>query len=121
MLKGNTGVSPAEDYSRPESGQEEKRGGSGDSDQGAGDHEQPVPTFQPEFFRVPPQQMGMSLWEALGHLSEDLLCGCEAMCLLHTCLERQADGYNYLALHTWDRENQVVEQVSAETLCTIDK
>ena len=52
------------------------------------DHEQknPVPTFQPEFFRVPPQ-MGMSLCEDLGHLSKDLLCGCEAMCLLHTCLE----------------------------------
>lgn len=52
------------------------------------DHEQknPIPTFQLEFFRVPPQ-IGMSVWEDLGHLSKDLLCGCEAMCLLHTCLE----------------------------------
>ena len=42
------------------------------------DHEQknPIPTFQLEFFRVPPQ-IGMSVWEDLGHLSKDLLCGCE--------------------------------------------
>ena len=46
----------------------------------------PIPTFQLEFFRVPPQ-IGMSVWEGLGHLSKDLLCGCKAMRLLHTCLE----------------------------------
>lgn len=83
----------------------------------------PVPTFQPEFFRVPPQ-MGMSLWEALGHLSEDLLCGCEAMCLLHTYLEGRQ-----MVTTTWHyiyrkkspeatlgksnlKENQIYEQVS---------